>query len=52
VVIAPSFADIFYNNCFKNGMLPVILSEDAVNNLLIDFFELSKTMAEISKQIR
>ena len=30
-VIAPSFADIFYNNCFKNGMLPVILSEDAVS---------------------
>ena len=29
-----------------------VLSEDAVNNLLIDFFELSKTMAEISKQIR
>src|SRR4026207_129179 len=26
-LIAPSFADIFYNNCFKNGMLPVVLTE-------------------------
>ncbi|OAU94576.1 3-isopropylmalate dehydratase small subunit [Moraxella catarrhalis] len=32
-VIAPSFADIFYNNCFKNGMLPVILSEKDVDEL-------------------
>ncbi|MBI3803265.1 MAG: 3-isopropylmalate dehydratase small subunit [Nitrospirae bacterium] len=29
-IIAPSFADIFYNNCFKNGMLPITLSEDQV----------------------
>src|SRR5260370_6765552 len=29
-IIAPSFADIFYNNCFKNGMLPVALSEEQV----------------------
>ncbi len=33
VVIAPSFADIFYNNCFKNGMLPVQLSEEQVDEL-------------------
>jgi 3-isopropylmalate/(R)-2-methylmalate dehydratase small subunit len=32
-VIAPSFADIFYNNCFKNGLLPVVLSEDVVEKL-------------------
>ncbi|MCU0708852.1 MAG: 3-isopropylmalate dehydratase small subunit [Pirellula sp.] len=32
-VIAPSFADIFYNNCFKNGVLPVVLSEDQVETL-------------------
>lgn len=32
-VIAPSFADIFFNNCFKNGMLPVILPEDTVDQL-------------------
>ncbi len=33
VIIAPSFADIFYNNCFKNGMLPVRLSEREVEEL-------------------
>jgi 3-isopropylmalate/(R)-2-methylmalate dehydratase small subunit len=32
-IIAPSFADIFYNNCFKNGMLPVVLSEQQVEQL-------------------
>ena len=38
-VIAPSFADIFYNNCFKNGMLPVILSEKDVDELFNECFE-------------
>ena len=33
VVIAPSYADIFFNNCFKNGLLPVILSESEVDQL-------------------
>ena len=32
-VIAPSFADIFFNNCFKNGMLPVVLTADEVAQL-------------------
>ncbi|HET8760614.1 MAG TPA: 3-isopropylmalate dehydratase small subunit [Nitrospiria bacterium] len=32
-VIAPSFADIFYNNCFKNGILPVRLSEEQVETI-------------------
>ena len=32
-LIAPSYADIFYNNCFKNGLLPVVLSEFEVSNL-------------------
>jgi len=32
-IIAPSFADIFFNNCFKNGILPVVLPEDAVDLL-------------------
>jgi 3-isopropylmalate/(R)-2-methylmalate dehydratase small subunit len=32
-VIAPSYADIFFNNCFKNGLLPVILSESEVDQL-------------------
>jgi 3-isopropylmalate/(R)-2-methylmalate dehydratase small subunit len=33
VVIAPSFADIFFNNCFKNGLLPVVLDVAAVDQL-------------------
>ncbi len=32
-IIASSFADIFYNNCFKNGMLPIVLSTDTVDAL-------------------
>jgi len=32
-IIAPSFADIFYNNCFKNGMLPVCLAEEQVEEI-------------------
>lgn len=32
-IIAPSFADIFFNNCFKNGMLPIRLSEEQVEEL-------------------
>jgi len=32
-IIAPSFADIFYNNCFKNGLLPIILSNEIVDKL-------------------
>jgi len=32
-IIAPSFADIFYNNCFKNGILPIKLSEEQVDDL-------------------
>ena len=35
-VIAPSFADIFYNNCFKNGFLPVVLKEAEVDALFHD----------------
>ncbi len=34
VIIAPSFADIFYNNCVKNGMLPIRLDEKKVHQLL------------------
>ncbi len=33
VIIAPSFADIFFNNCFKNGILPIALSEPQVDEL-------------------
>ncbi len=37
-VIASSFGDIFYNNCFKNGVLPIKLEKDKINNL----FEIAK----------
>ena len=33
-VISPSFADIFYNNCFKNGMLPIILEQKKIEELI------------------
>ena len=33
-IIAPSFGDIFFSNCFKNGLLPVVLDEDAVDELI------------------
>ncbi|WP_179381368.1 3-isopropylmalate dehydratase small subunit [Jannaschia marina] len=35
-VIAPSFADIFYNNCFKNGILPIVLPQEQVDALMDD----------------
>ena len=38
VVIAPSFADIFYNNCFKNGLLPIVLTEQQVSELFDELY--------------
>ena len=35
-VIAPSFGDIFYNNCFKNGILPIVLPQEQVDLLMDD----------------
>ena len=35
-VIAPSFADIFYNNCFKNGILPIALPKEVAEELMED----------------
>lgn len=35
-IIAPSFADIFYNNCFKNGLLPIVLDEQIVDRLFVE----------------
>ncbi|HET7628285.1 MAG TPA: 3-isopropylmalate dehydratase small subunit [Bacillales bacterium] len=34
VIIAPSFADIFYNNCLKNGLLPIVMPHDKVKRLM------------------
>ena len=45
-VISPSFADIFYNNCFKNGMLPIILEKQKIEELA-QYYERKETI-EIS----
>ncbi len=37
-IIAPSFADIFYNNCFKNGVLPIALDESVVDRLFNEMY--------------
>jgi 3-isopropylmalate/(R)-2-methylmalate dehydratase small subunit len=37
-VIAPSFADIFYNNCFKNGLLPIVLGDEIVDKLFKEMY--------------
>ena len=44
-IIAPSFADIFFNNCFKNGLLPIVLSEQQVDQL----FNQVKAFPEIGR---
>lgn len=41
VLIAPSFADIFYNNCFKNGLLPIILDDTIVDRLFHEVTQMS-----------
>ena len=46
-VIAPSFADIFYNNCFKNGILPIVLAEKNIQELA----EYSKRETDIEIKI-
>lgn len=45
VILAPSFGDIFYNNCFKNGLLPIKLSEDQIDELF------RKTEAEVGYEL-
>lgn len=37
-IIAPSFADIFFNNCFKNGMLPIVMTEAVVEQLFQEMY--------------
>ena len=47
-VISPSYADIFYNNCFKNGILPIVLEEEKIKELS----EYSKRKQEISIDLK
>lgn len=49
-VIAPSIADIFYNNCFKNSMLPIILTKDKVEVLMADAEEKRKLTIDLPQQ--
>jgi 3-isopropylmalate/(R)-2-methylmalate dehydratase small subunit len=37
-VVAPSYADIFYNNCFKNGLLPITLDDGIVDRLFVEMY--------------
>ena len=46
-VISTSFADIFYNNCFKNGILPLVLPEDAVDTLMKDAEKGANSIIEV-----
>jgi 3-isopropylmalate/(R)-2-methylmalate dehydratase small subunit len=52
-VIAPSFADIFFNNCFKNGLLPVVLSEQQIDRLFdeVRAFPGYRLKIDLEKQI-
>ncbi|MBR7800303.1 3-isopropylmalate dehydratase small subunit [Undibacterium fentianense] len=55
VVIAPSFADIFFNNCFKNGLLPIVLNEEIIDrlfNLVRDQDGFALTVDLESQQVR
>ncbi len=53
VIIAPSFADIFFNNCFKNGMLPIVLSAEQVEGLFqaVEKQEGYQLSVDLDKQI-
>ena len=53
VIIAPSFADIFYNNCFKNSILPVVLTSAEVDELFqsVSVKEGAEISADLSAQI-
>jgi len=49
-LIAPSFADIFYNNCFKNGILPIRLDQDKVDALMKDAEQAAQLTVDLAAQ--
>jgi 3-isopropylmalate/(R)-2-methylmalate dehydratase small subunit len=49
-VIAPSYADIFFNNCFKNGILPIVLPQEQVDILMKDAEKGSNARIEVDLQ--
>jgi 3-isopropylmalate/(R)-2-methylmalate dehydratase small subunit len=52
-LIAPSYADIFLNNCYKNGLLPIVLTEGEVDRLFADTlaFPGFKLVVDLDKQV-
>lgn len=50
VIIAPSFADIFYNNCFKNGLLPIVLDGQTVDGLFKELTEGYRLTVDLETQ--
>ena len=52
-IIAPSFADIFFNNCYKNGLLPIVLTEMQVDHLFneVKAFPGYRLVVDLDKQI-
>lgn len=52
-IIAPSFADIFYNNCFKNGLLPIVLTEQQVDHLFNETYAFNgfQLTIDLDKQV-
>ena len=52
-IIAPSFADIFYNNCFKNGLLPIVLTDSQVDHLFNETFAFNgfQLTVDLEKQV-
>jgi len=52
-IIAPSFADIFFNNCFKNGLLPIVLTETQIDHLFneVKAFPGYRLVIDLEKQI-
>jgi len=50
-IIAPSFADIFYNNCFKNGILPIILTQDETLYFQKESENRKKITVDLEKQV-
>ena len=50
VVIAPSFADIFYGNCFKNGLLPIVLEKEKIDDLFLHAKESATITVDLVNQ--
>ena len=49
-IIAPSYADIFFNNCFKNGILPIVLPKETIDQLMTDAKAGKKIAIDLEKQ--